>query len=165
MEKALKYPYGWTPLNAASANGHIEVVRLLLENRADITVVDKKGGMPLLTASWYGHVKVVKLLLENGADITAVDRDGVCSAAVDVTLLDNTSTMNMNQLRMEPVLVFAVFYLCYTDCAPEAIQCPTYQNPHIAAINHNAVACDTSWCNSNMNDRETGESSRPTGGA
>ena len=38
----LTYPNkaGWTPVNSASENGHIEVVKLLVENGAVLTMVD-----------------------------------------------------------------------------------------------------------------------------
>jgi ankyrin repeat protein len=60
----------------ASWKGHAEVVRLLLENKADITVVDNIGSTPVYMASLKGHVEVVKLLLENKADITVASNNG-----------------------------------------------------------------------------------------
>ncbi|KAH8800873.1 ankyrin repeat-containing domain protein [Xylogone sp. PMI_703] len=65
-----------TPVNAASSNGHVEVVKLLLEKGADITVVSKYGWTPVYAASLKGHIKVIKLLLEKGADITTANNDG-----------------------------------------------------------------------------------------
>ena len=55
---------GWTPINTASSNGHIEVVKLLLEKGADITIASDSGWTPLNSASDNGHLAVVKLLLE-----------------------------------------------------------------------------------------------------
>ncbi|PMD61429.1 ankyrin, partial [Hyaloscypha bicolor E] len=51
----------------ASWNGHVEVVRLLLDQGADVIVADKHGWTPLISAASNGKVDVVKLLL-------AVDR-------------------------------------------------------------------------------------------
>jgi ankyrin repeat protein len=59
----------------ASDRGHIEVVKLLLENKADITVISNKRVTPVYTASFNRHVEVVKLLLENRADITVTDNN------------------------------------------------------------------------------------------
>jgi ankyrin repeat protein len=58
------------PLNSASNNGHVDVVKLLLEKGADWTVPNNDGWMPLNCASNNGHVDVVKLLFEKGADWT-----------------------------------------------------------------------------------------------
>jgi uncharacterized protein len=57
-------------LNAAS-QGHLEVVRWLLEQGAKINYVvgDKPRCYPLLFAVGSGHLDVVKLLVEHGADI------------------------------------------------------------------------------------------------
>ncbi|CRK10105.1 hypothetical protein BN1723_010350 [Verticillium longisporum] len=59
-------------LQAASASGHIEVIRLLLEKGAD---VDARGSdndsNALQLASINGHIEVIRLLLEKGADINA----------------------------------------------------------------------------------------------
>jgi ankyrin repeat protein len=58
---------GWTPLNTAANNGHIDVMKLLLENGADVTVANQNGWTPLNSAAGNGHFNVVMLLLEKGA--------------------------------------------------------------------------------------------------
>jgi len=62
------------PLCEASYEGHLDVVKLLLEARADVTAVDKYGATPLHKASAKGHIDVVKLLVELGADVAAADK-------------------------------------------------------------------------------------------
>ncbi|KAF7365665.1 HET-domain-containing protein [Mycena venus] len=64
-----------TALQAASATGQLEIVRLLLQNGADINM-DGEDGAALQVASKEGHVAIVRLLLENRADINAKGENG-----------------------------------------------------------------------------------------
>ena len=60
----------------AAGRGHIEIVKLLLENGADVNSRTKDGDTALIVASKAGHTNVVKLLLERGADVNAKNRNG-----------------------------------------------------------------------------------------
>ena len=62
-----------TPLHFAAGYNHPEVVKLLLENGADIEAKDKGGLVPLHNACSYGHYEVAELLIKYGADVNAVD--------------------------------------------------------------------------------------------
>eukprot|EP00295_Goniomonas_pacifica_P005612 CAMPEP_0175829722 /NCGR_PEP_ID=MMETSP0107_2-20121207/13509_1 /TAXON_ID=195067 ORGANISM="Goniomonas pacifica, Strain CCMP1869" /NCGR_SAMPLE_ID=MMETSP0107_2 /ASSEMBLY_ACC=CAM_ASM_000203 /LENGTH=210 /DNA_ID=CAMNT_0017142565 /DNA_START=59 /DNA_END=688 /DNA_ORIENTATION=+ len=67
---------GITPLNVASAQGHQEVVRTLLEAGMDVNSADRDGVTPLYVASENGHQEVVRTLLEAGADVNSANEDG-----------------------------------------------------------------------------------------
>ncbi|ETW83638.1 hypothetical protein HETIRDRAFT_471894 [Heterobasidion irregulare TC 32-1] len=57
-------------LNLASARGHGEIVRLLLENEADMNMRSGEGqNSALQVASLAGHEVTVRLLLKKGADV------------------------------------------------------------------------------------------------
>ncbi len=60
--------YGATPIYIASWKGFIDIVKLLLEARADVNKAIK-GVTPLFIASQEGHNEVVKLLLEAKANV------------------------------------------------------------------------------------------------
>jgi ankyrin repeat protein len=64
-------------LHAAAGQGHVDVVRWLLDSGADVNVRATTGskGTPLHTAAWAGHLDVVKLLVERGGDVRAVDEE------------------------------------------------------------------------------------------
>uniref|UniRef100_A0A0D2YEN9 NACHT domain-containing protein n=1 Tax=Fusarium oxysporum (strain Fo5176) TaxID=660025 RepID=A0A0D2YEN9_FUSOF len=58
-------------LQAASFNGNLRVVQLLLDKGADVNVEGGKYGNALQAASSRGHLEVVQLLLDKGADVNA----------------------------------------------------------------------------------------------
>jgi ankyrin repeat protein len=57
---------GWTPFKIACQKGHIEIVKLLMQDkRVDINNESGNGWTPLQEACFGGHVEIVKLLLED----------------------------------------------------------------------------------------------------
>jgi len=67
---------GITVLEWAARKGHIEVVELLLANKADVNASDTDGFTPLYVAAQNGHTEVVELLLANKADVNACRTSG-----------------------------------------------------------------------------------------
>ena len=72
---------GWTALHYAATNGHLTLIRFLLEQNAYIDAEAPSGTTPLMMAAHYGTPEAVKLLLDEGADpmlknlqgLTAID--------------------------------------------------------------------------------------------
>jgi len=66
-------PHQTTPLQAAvlcdGHQRHVEVVNLLLEHGALVTVTNNRGETPLHQAAYLGHEAVALLLLQHGADV------------------------------------------------------------------------------------------------
>ena len=68
--------YETTALSVAANDGHLDVVRYLVEQGAGMEKVDRDGNTPLIYASDCGHLEVVRYLLDQGADRDAVDYEG-----------------------------------------------------------------------------------------
>jgi ankyrin repeat protein len=65
-------------LRLASQEGHLEMVRLLLEKGVN---VNAKYGHALRAASAAGHLEIVKLLIENGAKVNAKEDEALREAS------------------------------------------------------------------------------------
>jgi len=66
---------GETMLLAASGNGHVAVVRFLIERSADVDLVRPDGTTPLFAAVQGGHSTVVEILLAHGANANLATSD------------------------------------------------------------------------------------------
>jgi ankyrin repeat protein len=60
---------GYTPLHWAAKNGHADVAKLLLANKAESNAKTNIGWTPLHEASEGGHKDLVELLLVNKANV------------------------------------------------------------------------------------------------
>lgn len=72
---------GWTPLHYAATNGHVAIMKLLLENYAFIDAPSPNETTPLMMAAMYGSTQGVELLLAEGADPLQKNQQGM--TAVD----------------------------------------------------------------------------------
>ena len=65
---------GLIPLHWSAENGHLEVVRALIEAGADVNARAENGLIPLILSAQNGHLEVVRALIEAGAYVNAKDR-------------------------------------------------------------------------------------------
>ncbi|KAJ6517615.1 hypothetical protein DFH09DRAFT_1332314 [Mycena vulgaris] len=72
---------GHTALYTAASLGHLEIIRLLVENGAD---TNAKGGIALIAAARNGHYEAVRLLIAHGAEVnpTGLENRGVTALHV-----------------------------------------------------------------------------------
>ncbi|PAA46589.1 hypothetical protein BOX15_Mlig028949g3 [Macrostomum lignano] len=67
---------GLSPILAASSNGHLDVVRCLVKNGANINDLNLDGQTPLILAAKNGHQPLLRLLVNYGAKLDIQDAKG-----------------------------------------------------------------------------------------
>ena len=70
--------FNQTPLHWASAEGHVDMVKLLIKHGADVNLSDLYGFTPLHCAALEGRSSVARVLIDNGANVDAKNDDGEC---------------------------------------------------------------------------------------
>ncbi|XP_075003173.1 ankyrin repeat domain-containing protein 26 isoform X3 [Calonectris borealis] len=83
-----------TPLHLACANGHVDVVTYLVENKCKLNLFDNDNRSPLMKAVQCQQEKCVAILLEHGADPNLADADGNTALHLAVTS-PNTSVAGL----------------------------------------------------------------------
>lgn len=85
------------PLQIAARNGHLDVLRVLLECDKDINGVRGYFGTPLHAAVSYGHLDVTEYLIMHGADLTVRNKDGYkpLEYAILQRLRDNAAVFDL----------------------------------------------------------------------
>lgn len=73
---------GYTPLHVASHFGHVNMVRFLLQNGADVNAVNSHGYTPLHQAAQQGHQMVINLLLEGQASPNVTTNQGQTALSI-----------------------------------------------------------------------------------
>ena len=99
-------PGGMSPLLFAARDGRVEIVRTLLDARADINQRDANDITPLITAITNNHPDVARFLIERGADIKAADWYGRTPlwAAVETRNMDVDNASFENSVDRAPFL-------------------------------------------------------------
>ena len=122
---------GWTPLHYAATGGHLEMIKLLLEEHAYIDTESPNKTTPLMMAAEYGSEDAVKLLLKEGADpnvknqlgLNAADFAAKAERMVLARYLDKLATEGVNPVTgdVAPALKMT------TNIARKPLAQPSYE--------------------------------------
>ncbi len=78
---------GWAPLHYAATAGNVPIIELLLDNSAYIDAESPNGSTPLMMAAMYGTPESVKVLIQAGADLNVKNQLGL--TALDFAVRGN----------------------------------------------------------------------------
>ena len=132
-----------TALILASKFGYHEIVKILIENGADIDARNNENSTALIEASSF-YYEVVKLLIENGADINAKDNEGttpLMNASTEddyinyeicKTLIENGADINAKDLQGDNALIYASTFLEWDLAIIKKFFCPFSYKIHLA---------------------------------
>lgn len=81
-----------TALHCACSWGHIDCVKILLENGADYEAKDNQSNTPLARASQWGRHEIVQILLAKGANANAIS--GFNKAPIELAFAKGISNCN-----------------------------------------------------------------------
>lgn len=64
------------PINVASTIADVDILNLLIDNRADVNLIDESEKTPLMIASSIGNEEIVDLLITSGANVNEQNKEG-----------------------------------------------------------------------------------------
>jgi hypothetical protein len=110
----------WTPLSYAAFNGHVPVMRFLLDHQAAIDAQAANGATALMIASRNGHLEAVELLLARHADVRLLDRQGKTALEIAKAARNLDIASLLQQAEVRPKLLIQLDEESPLDAAGEA---------------------------------------------
>lgn len=110
----------WTPLSYAAFNGHVPVMRFLLDHQAAIDAQAANGATALMIASRNGHLEAVELLLVRHADVSLLDRQGKTALEIAKAARNLDIASLLQQAEARPKLLIQLDEESPLDAAGEA---------------------------------------------
>ena len=96
----------YTPLHRAAYSGHLDIVRELVAQGADVHAVTVDGWTPLHSACKWNNTRVASFLLQHDADINAQTKE-VTMASLPIRYLKFLIYLMMSQFSYPPLGVTA----------------------------------------------------------
>jgi len=89
--------HGETALHICASEGRAKLVKVLVENKADVNVQNRQGNTPLHIAAANNHLKVAKILVENKADLLILNAEK--KSTIEVASSRVKSFLEVEKLR------------------------------------------------------------------
>lgn len=114
-EKEYIKNYHRYPINIAARYGHIEIVKLLIQNNSNLELQEEHGTTPLMASIVKGHDKIASLLLEKNININTQNDKGksalMFAASYDRTEIVKTLLKMNADTSLRDYLGFNAFML------------------------------------------------------
>jgi ankyrin repeat protein len=104
-----------TPLHIASVLGNFDAVKILIENGADVNVLNNNGFNPLHHAASSGRLDIARLLVKSGAALNVSDVTnrnelhfavlGIINRELITFLLDEGSFISFDSKKLSPLVI------------------------------------------------------------
>lgn len=107
---------GHTALQAASQNGHLEVIKVLLRYKADVEIEDKDGDRAVHHAAFGDEPGVMELLAHAGADLNARNKRRQTALHIAVNKGHVGVVKTLLELQCHPSLQVGAEYFYHLDC-------------------------------------------------
>ena len=102
---------GHTALQAASQNGHTSVIKVLLENSANIEMEDKDGDRAVHHAAFGDEPTALSILAQYGADLNARNRRRQTALHIAVNKGHTAVVKILLELKCHPCLQVRLLFL------------------------------------------------------
>ena len=115
--EARDHEFGWSGIHWAAKNGHVDVVKVLIQTGAHVNAVDDFKRTALHRVAWTGHAEVVKVLIRNGTHVNAVQKQN-CTAlhkAASSGHVDVVSILLKNGAELNAVTKETYYSPCVDD--------------------------------------------------
>lgn len=86
----------------AAAEGHVDIVRTLVENRADVHAGSRRGFTPLLHAARNGDIETATVLLAAGVDVNETGGDGTHALPLSIVSAREEMAMFLLERGADP---------------------------------------------------------------
>lgn len=111
--------FSWTPLHVACVDGHLPVVKLLIDAGVEVNKVDASGWSAREHAALRGHIAIAELLAKHSPEISSPESEKTSSSGPStgassppsLSSMDASRSQSYNARSVEPVKTFGHRYL------------------------------------------------------
>jgi ankyrin repeat protein/tetratricopeptide (TPR) repeat protein len=130
---------GDTLLHKAAAQGHADIIKMLVDKGAYVHATNELRCTPLHAAAMHGQAKAIEYLLERGADPRASDSEGYCpmhyaAGEGHVAAVDSLVTKGFCDETLKTFQGLTVLHIAVTEAQENMVNYLLQRKPELASI-------------------------------